>query len=60
MLGATFADPWRFQADPEVYLLVVFLIGAYVYTIAGDRAACRRPMGNPSSPARTSGASSAR
>ena len=33
MLGATFADPWRFQANPEVYLLVVFLIGAYVYTI---------------------------
>ena len=33
MLGATFADPWRFQANPEVYLLVVFLIGAYVYSI---------------------------
>jgi putative membrane protein len=33
MLGATFADPWRFQANPEVYLLVVFLISAYVYVI---------------------------
>jgi putative membrane protein len=33
MLAATFADPWRFEANPEVYLLVVFLIGAYVYAI---------------------------
>jgi putative membrane protein len=33
MLGATFADPWRFQANPEVYLLVVFLIGAFVYSV---------------------------
>src|SRR6478736_1997303 len=33
MLGATFADPWRFQANPEVYLLVAFLIAAYVYSI---------------------------
>jgi putative membrane protein len=33
MLGATFADPWRFQANPEVYLLVAFLIGAFVYSI---------------------------
>jgi putative membrane protein len=33
MLGATFADPWRFEANPEVYLLVAFLIGAYVYSI---------------------------
>ena len=40
MLGTTFADPWRFQANPEVYLLVVFLIGAYVYTtrVIGPRA----------------------
>ena len=29
----TYADPWRFVANPEVYLLVAFLIGAYVYTI---------------------------
>jgi putative membrane protein len=33
MFGATFADPWRFQANPEVYVLVAFLIGAYVYSI---------------------------
>ena len=40
MLGATFADPWRFQANPEVYVLVVFLIGAYVYSmrVIGPRA----------------------
>jgi len=33
MFGATFADPWRFEANPEVYLLVAFLIAAYVYSI---------------------------
>ena len=33
MFGATFADPWRFQANPEVYLLVAFLIVAYVYSV---------------------------
>src|ERR1700716_491561 len=33
MFGATFADPWRFQANPEVYLLVAFLIAAYVYSV---------------------------
>ena len=33
MLGVTFADPWRFQANPEVYVLVAFLIAAYVYSI---------------------------
>ncbi|MEY2401989.1 MAG: putative rane protein [Ilumatobacteraceae bacterium] len=40
MLGATFADPWRFQANPEVYLLVAFLVGAYVYSmrVIGPRA----------------------
>jgi putative membrane protein len=40
MFGATFADPWRFQANPEVYLLVAFLIGAYVYSmrVIGPRA----------------------
>ncbi|HEY5423341.1 MAG TPA: cytochrome c oxidase assembly protein, partial [Ilumatobacteraceae bacterium] len=27
------ADPWRFQANPEVYLLVAFLIVAYVYSV---------------------------
>jgi putative membrane protein len=34
MLAATsFADPWRFQPNPEVYVLVAFLIGAYVYMV---------------------------
>lgn len=28
-----YANPWRFQANPEVYLLVAFLIGAYVYMV---------------------------
>jgi putative membrane protein len=46
MLGATFADPWRFQANPEVYVLVAFLIGAYVYSVRviGPRAL---PAGEP-------------
>ncbi len=46
MLGATFADPWRFQANPEVYLLVAFLIAAYIYAIRviGPRAV---PEGQP-------------
>jgi putative membrane protein len=46
MLGVTFADPWRFQANPEVYLLVTFLIGAYVYSmrVIGPRAV---PEGQP-------------
>jgi putative membrane protein len=33
LLASTYADPWRFEANPEVYLLVAFLIGAYVYSI---------------------------
>ena len=34
MSAATpFADPWRFQPHVEVYLLVGFLIGAYVYLV---------------------------
>jgi putative membrane protein len=28
-----FADPWRFQPNLEVYVLVAFLVGAYVYTV---------------------------
>lgn len=40
MLAVTFADPWRFEANPEVYLLVAFLIAAYVYSmrVIGPRA----------------------
>jgi putative membrane protein len=26
-------DPWRFQAHPEIWLLIVFLIGAYSYAV---------------------------
>jgi putative membrane protein len=26
-------DPWRFVANPEVYVLVAFLIGAYLYSV---------------------------
>ena len=26
-------DPWRFQPHPEVWLLVAFLVGAYVYMV---------------------------
>lgn len=34
MLAAVpFADPWRFQANVEVYVLVAFLIGAYIYLV---------------------------
>ena len=34
MFAATpFADPWRFQANVEVYLLVGFLVGAYTYMV---------------------------
>ena len=34
MFAATpYADPWRFQPNIEVYLLVGFLIGAYAYLV---------------------------
>ena len=26
-------DPWRFQAHPEIWLLIAFLIGAYTYAV---------------------------
>jgi len=31
--AATYADPWAFTANPEVYLLVGFFIGAYIYMV---------------------------
>lgn len=31
--AATFADPWAFEPNVEVYLLVAFLIGAYIYMV---------------------------
>src|ERR1700712_4753910 len=33
MMLLAYANPWRYQADPEVWLLVAFLIGAYVYMV---------------------------
>ena len=33
LAAASFADPWRFKANPEVYLLVAFLVGAYLYMV---------------------------
>ncbi len=33
MIGQALADPFRFQPHPEVWVLVAFLIGAYVYAI---------------------------
>jgi putative membrane protein len=33
LAATTYPDPWRFQANPEVYLLVAFLIGAYIYMV---------------------------
>jgi putative membrane protein len=47
MLADTvFADPWRFEANPEVYVLVAFLAGAYIYMVRvlGPRAV---PAGQP-------------
>jgi len=47
MLAAqSFVDPWRFEANVEVYLLVGFLVGAYVYMVRviGPRAV---PPGTP-------------
>lgn len=31
--AATFADPWRFEPNVEVYVLVAFLVAAYVYMV---------------------------
>ena len=47
MLAAqSFVDPWRFEANVEVYLLVGFLVGAYIYMVRviGPRAV---PPGTP-------------
>lgn len=34
MLAAVrYADPWRFQSNVEVYLLVVFLVASYIYVV---------------------------
>ncbi len=46
MLAQTFANPWRYQAHPEVWLLVAFLVGAFVYMarVIGPKAV---PAGTP-------------
>jgi putative membrane protein len=28
-----YANPWKFEANPEVYLLVAFLVGAFIYMV---------------------------
>ncbi|MFM2077528.1 MAG: hypothetical protein RJA49_1418 [Actinomycetota bacterium] len=33
LAAATYADPWAFKPNPEVYLLVAFLVGAYLYMV---------------------------
>ena len=32
-LADTLVSPWRFQAHPEVWVLVVFLVGAWLYAV---------------------------
>ncbi len=33
MAAVAYADPWRFQPNIEVYVLVTFLVGAYIYMV---------------------------
>jgi len=39
-------DPWRFQAHPEIWLLIAFLIGAYTYAVKviGPQAGVAEPV----------------
>ena len=39
-------SPWRFQAHPEIWLLIAFLIGAYTYAVKviGPQAAVGEPV----------------
>lgn len=41
-----YLDPWRYQAHPELWLLVAFLIGAYVYSVRviGPQAVASGPV----------------
>jgi putative membrane protein len=41
-----FEDPWRFAPNPEVYLLIAFLIAAYIYSarVIGPRAVKQGPV----------------
>jgi putative membrane protein len=52
-VAAAGVNPWKFQAHPEVWAMVAFLIGAYVYTVrvigpsavpAGEPAVSRRQV----------------
>lgn len=51
MIGADYPDPWAWQPHPEVWLLVAFLVGAFIYMArvigphavrAGEQAVTRR------------------
>ena len=46
MVGKIFVDPWRYQLHLEVWLLVAFLVGSYIYVVRvlGPRAV---PAGEP-------------
>ena len=46
MVGEIFVDPWRYQLHLEVWLLVAFLVGSYIYVVRvlGPRAV---PAGEP-------------
>lgn len=46
MLAQIYPNPWRYQAHPEVWVLVAFLVGAFVYMarVIGPKAV---PAGQP-------------
>jgi putative membrane protein len=46
MVGEIFVDPWRYQLHLEVWLLIAFLVGSYIYVVRvlGPRAV---PAGKP-------------
>ena len=46
MVGEIFVDPWRYQLNLEVWLLIAFLVGSYIYVVRvlGPRAV---PAGEP-------------
>ena len=46
MVGEIFVDPWRYQLHLEVWLLIAFLVGSYIYVVRvlGPRAV---PAGEP-------------
>jgi putative membrane protein len=46
MVGEIYVDPWRYQLHLEVWLLIAFLVGSYIYVVRvlGPRAV---PAGEP-------------